>query len=88
MNRKLHNSLMAVITCSALLVTALLASVPADSQPMPQALAGPLARGAHADLEASQARSAEALPEHPGRATARHAQQSLRMPFFSFSPRS
>lgn len=88
MNRKLHNSLMAVITCSALLVTALLASVPADSQPMPPALAGTLANRAGTGLKASQASSTEALPEHTGRTTARHAQQSLRMPFFSFSPRS
>lgn len=82
MNRKLHNSLMAALASSALFVIALLASTPATpSAPASLAQDAPLQDTALAGL-------APALDAPPARGAARTPRQSVRMPFFSFSPRS
>ena len=85
MNRKLHNSLMAVVSSSALLVVGLLAAVPAQQSLVPQpmiALAVPEAAPADATL----GDEADSTTEAPRR-QARFRGQSVQMPFFSFVPR-
>ena len=80
MNRKLHNTLTAALACSILLTAALMASVPAP--PNVQALQGMAAMQADAAGDFTAA-SSDLRP------AARHAYQSVRMPFFSFFlPRS
>ncbi|MCR6495976.1 hypothetical protein LJB71_06915 [Thermomonas sp. S9] len=82
MNRKLHNSLMAALASSALFVIALLASTPATSSaPASLAQDAPLQDAALAGL-------APALDAPAARTGTRPLRQSVRMPFFSFAPRS
>ena len=85
MNRKLHNSLMAVVSSSALLVVGLLAAVPAQQSLVPQPMI------ALAIAEAAPAGD-PLVDEADGNTPAPHRQarfrgQSVQMPFFSFVPR-
>jgi hypothetical protein len=87
MNRKLHNSLMAVVASSALLVVGLLAAVPAQQSLVPQSMI------ALAVAEAAQADGPPLVDEVDGtteapRRQSRSRGQSVQMPFFSFVPRS
>ena len=73
MNRKLHNSLTAAMACSALLVVALLFSVPAEPS-----------SGLQPAVTANAAGSAVPAAPRAGHAAAARSYQSVRMPFFSF----
>ena len=87
MNRKLHNSLMAVVSSSALLVVGLLAAVPAQQSLIPQpVIALAIAEAAPVD-DAPRVDQSKGSIEAP-RPHARSRGQSVQMPFFSFVPRS
>ena len=86
MNRKLHNSLMAVVSSSALLVVGLLAAVPAQQSLVPHPMiALAVAEAAPADVT-PRIDEADSSTEAPRR-QARFRGQSVQMPFFSFVPR-
>lgn len=76
MNRKLHNSLIASLTSGMVLAVILLAAAPADSSP-----AQPSSLMANGPTQPAQT-------DAPARRAAMRLTQSVRMPFFSFSPRS
>lgn len=88
MNRKLHNTVMALIASSSLFVLGLLTASPALS---------PAPAPAHAvatAFDADQAVAAEVVDHDakaeqasPRRQVRRPRQQSVAMPFFSFAPR-
>ena len=80
MNRKLHNSLMAVVSSSALLVVGLLAAAPAQQSLLPR----PTTVVVIADAATNDA--TEAGVDAPRRHS-RTRGQSVQMPFFSFVPR-
>jgi len=83
MNRKLHNTLSAVVASSALLVLGLLVAVPAAPAPdLDIAALDGMPGDAGEALEAARLD----LPA-PGHAHAHARRQSVRMPFFSFAPR-
>ena len=89
MNRKLHNTTMALIASSSLFVLGLL-----TASPVVTALAPAQATAAAASFDADDAVAAEALDESveqaeaaPRRHVRRARQQSVAMPFFSFAPR-
>lgn len=84
MNRKLHNSLMAVVSSSALLVVGLLAAVPAQQSLVPQPMIA-IAEAAATD-GTPLADQTEGNADAPRR-QARSRGQSVQMPFFSFVPR-
>ena len=84
MNRKLHNSLKAVVASSALLVVGLLAAVPAQQSLVPQSM---IAIVEAAPADASPLVESEGTTEAPRRQS-RSRGQSVQMPFFSFVPRS
>ena len=86
MNRKLHNTVMALIASSSLFVLGLLTASPALS-PAPAAAVA-------ASFDADEAVAAEAINDDadqveasPRRQIRRPRQQSVAMPFFSFAPR-
>lgn len=86
MNRKLHNSLIAVVCSSALLVAGLLGAVPTPQSLVPQPMI------ALAIAEAAPADGPPLVDQADGTAEAPHRRarfrgQSVRMPFFSFVPR-
>ncbi|MEO5622215.1 MAG: hypothetical protein ABIQ78_02185 [Dokdonella sp.] len=87
MTRKLHNTLMATIASSGLLVAGFLASTPVTPE-----LDAATAVIASIDSQAVTASDAiDQQVETPLLQTARsvrHSRQSLAMPFFSFAPRS
>lgn len=85
MNRKLHNSLMAVVSSSALLVVGLLAAVPAQQSLVPQPMIA-LAIAEAAPADGTLVDEANSTTEAPRR-QARFRGQSVQMPFFSFVPR-
>ena len=85
MNRKLHNSLMAVVSSSALLVVGLLAAVPAQQSLVPQPMIA-LAIAEAAPADATLVDEADSTTEAPRR-QAPFRGQSVQMPFFSFVPR-
>ena len=85
MNRKLHNSLMAVVASSALLVVGLLAAVPAQQSLVPQPMIA-LAIADSAPADGTLVGEADSTTEAPRR-QARFRGQSVQMPFFSFVPR-
>ena len=85
MNRKLHNSLMAVVSSSALLVVGLLAAVPAQQSLVPQPMVA-LAIAEAAPADSTLGDGADSTTEAPRR-QARFRGQSVQMPFFSFVPR-
>ncbi len=89
MNRKLHNTVMAMIASSSLFVLGLLTASPAVP-----ALATTPPSAAIASLDADKARASDALDgkadqaeASPRRQLRRPRQQSVAMPFFSFAPR-
>ena len=89
MNRKLHNTTMAMIASSSLFVLGLLTSTPAIP-----VLAPAPATAAAASFDADHAMAAEAVDQSveqteatPRRHVRRGRQQSVAMPFFSFAPR-
>ena len=86
MNRKLHNTVMALIASSSLFVLGLLTSTPAIPS------LAPAHATATAAFDADNAVAVEAVDGGVERAEAprRHARrtrQSIAMPFFSFAPR-
>jgi hypothetical protein len=88
MNRKLHNTVMALIASSSLFVLGLLSATPAvpGFAPLPPAAAAAAfdADRAVAAETAADRGDVEAAPRrHPRRTT----RQSVAMPFFSFAPR-
>ena len=88
MNRKLHNTTMAMIASSSLFVLGLLTSTPAIPALTPAPAAAVVAS---IDVDdAASAETADASIER-GDAPRRHArrgrQHSVAMPFFSFAPR-
>ena len=88
MTRKLHNTLMAIIASSSLLIVGIIASSPAAPELDTASTASVHASSdTPAELVAGVIDLVEAAPIQQPRA-ARHRQQSLAMPFFSFAPRS
>lgn len=89
MNRKLHNTVMALIASSSLFVLGLLTASPAvpalaplPASPMVASLDDDAATAAKSiDAEVEQAEAS------PRRQVRRSRQQSVAMPFFSFAPR-
>jgi len=92
MNRKLHNTTMALIASSSLFVLGLLIGVPtAPTQESASAQAATFDADRavaveHVDDQAGQARQSDAA-QHPHPHVRRAQRQSLSMPFFSFAPR-
>ena len=86
MNRKLHNSLMAVVSSSALLVVGLLAAVPAQQSLVPHPISVVVIADA-ATNDADAMRDPDASTIEAPRRQARFRGQSVQMPFFSFVPR-
>lgn len=86
MNRKLHNTVMAMIASSSLFVLGLLTSTPAMPGLSPVSTSTQIASIDHEDATATgdQADRVEAAPRRHVR---RSRQQSVAMPFFSFAPR-
>ena len=89
MNRKLHNTAMAMIASSSLFVLGLLTATPMAPARAPAAV--PVAV---ASFDADHAVAAEAVDGNveqvetsPRRHVRRARQQSVAMPFFSFAPR-
>ena len=82
MNRKLHNSLVAIAASAALLVVGLLAATP-----IPPALPAAGDVVAAVDQADTDATHAEDASEQRVIGKTRHRGQSMRMPFFSFAPR-
>ena len=88
MTRKLHNTLMAIIASSSLLIVGIIASSPAAPELDTASTASVIASiDTPVELVAGVIDLTEAAPIQKSR-TARHRQQSLAMPFFSFAPRS
>ena len=85
MNRKLHNTTMALIASSSLFLLGLLGSSPAAPELAPSSGMATVASPA---FDAEHAVAAEAVVEtSPRRHVRRARQQSVAMPFFSFAPR-
>lgn len=82
MNRKLHNSLVAIAASAALLVVGLLAATP-----IPPALPAAGVMVAAVDQADTDTTHAEDASEQRVIGKTRHRGQSMRMPFFSFAPR-
>ena len=82
MNRKLHNSLVAIAASAALLVVGLLAATP-----IPPALPAAGDVVAAVDQADTDATHAEDASEQRVIGKTRHRGQSMRMPFCSFAPR-
>ena len=88
MTRKLHNTLMAVIASSSLLVVGIIASSPVSPDFGAASPGGILVSlDAQEELATSSIDQTEAAPTQKARAV-RHRRQSLAMPFYSFAPRS
>ncbi len=88
MTRKLHNTLMATIASSGLLVAGLVASKPvAPELNASTAVAVFAVIDAQASL-GSDAINHAAAPSQQLVRSPRHSRQTLAMPFFSFAPRS
>jgi hypothetical protein len=85
MNRKFHNSLMALVASSGLLAVTLMAA-----SPVPASLAGAdgtMVAGLEASLEADRDPVNIGSGERPMPRALRRGRQSVAMPFFSFAPR-
>ena len=77
MYRRLHNSLVALLASTALLVVGLLVATPVQQQPQAPAIAAAIAK----DIPVGTTRTTRGgQPRHRGHA--------LRMPFFSFAARN
>ena len=93
MNRKLHNTTMAMIASSSLFVLGLLIGVPtAPTQESASAQAASFDADRavaveHVDDQAGQAGQARQSDAAPHPHVRRAQRQSLSMPFFSFAPR-
>lgn len=88
MTRKLHNTLMAVITSSSLLVAGILASAPAAPEfVMTGTTPALVSLDTQVQSTANVIEKTEAASTGQARAV-KHRRQSLAMPFFSFAPRS
>ena len=93
MNRKLHNTTMALIASSSLFVLGLLIGVPtAPTQESASAQAATFDADRavaveHVDDQAGQAGQARQSDAAPHPHVRRAQRQSLSMPFFSFAPR-
>ena len=88
MTRKLHNTLMATIASSGLLVVGLIASTPVAPELNTRTATSVIAS---LDAQAGMASDAIDQADAPARQLVRytrHSRQSLAMPFFSFAPRS
>jgi hypothetical protein len=75
MNRKLHNTVLALLASSALVVVSLLANAPGRPAPL-----------AAATAVAADSAGFAAMPL-PSRPPVRRNRQSVAMPYFSFVPR-
>lgn len=82
MNRKLHNTTMAMLASSSLFVLGLLAASPADP-----ALSSAPAPAMAAAIDIDHAVAVETVEASPHRHARRARQQTVAMPFFSFAPR-
>jgi hypothetical protein len=86
MNRKLHNTVMALIASSSLFVLGLLTASPALSPAPADAVATAFDADQAVAAEVVD-RDAKADQASPRRQIRRPRQQSVAMPFFSFAPR-
>jgi hypothetical protein len=86
MNRKLHNTVMALIASSSLFVLGLLTASPALS-PAPAHAVATAFDADHAVAAEVVDHDAKADQASPRRQIRRPRQQSVAMPFFSFAPR-
>ncbi len=86
MNRKLHNTTMALIASSSLFVLGLLAATPALS-PAPASVVAASFDADEAIAAEAVESDAEATPTAPRRQARNARRQSVAMPFFSFAPR-
>ena len=88
MTRKLHNTLMATIASSSLLIVGIVASSPIAPEFSTASTDSVVASlEAQAGIAANVINQTEATPIQQARAV-RHRRQSLAMPFYSFAPRS
>ena len=88
MTRKLHNTLMATIASSSLLVAGIMAGSRAAPEFDTASTASVLVSlDAQGEMVANSIEQKEAAPIKQARAV-RHRRQSLAMPFYSFAPRS
>ena len=88
MTRKLHNTLMAAIASSSLLVVGIIASSPVAPELNATSSASMYASiETQAGMAADAIEQTDAVPMQKVR-TVQHRRQSLAMPFFSFAPRS
>ena len=89
MNRKLHNTVMAMIASSSLFVLGLLTASPVAPAFAPVATDSVVASidAGHAPAADAVEDSAEPADAAPRRHVRRGRQQSVAMPFFSFAPR-
>ncbi len=87
MTRKLHNTLMAIIASSSLLVVGLIAGAPVIPELGASGTSNILASVAEdAEILPDNIEQPDALPSRQARAP-RDGRQSLAMPFYSFAPR-
>ena len=86
MNRKLHNTIMALIASSSLFVLGLLTASPAIA-PVPAAAVAVSFDAEQAVAAETVDNDVEATEATPRRHIRRGRQQSVAMPFFSFAPR-
>lgn len=88
MTRKLHNTLMAALASSSLLVVGLIVSSPLEPDMTPVIGANVFASiDAQAEATPDAVEQAVVEPIQQTR-NVRHRRQTLAMPFFSFAPRS
>ena len=86
MTRKLHNTLMAVIASSSLLVVGLIAGAPVVPELNANGNSNAFVSiAADADMLTGNVEQPDALPPRQTRGT-RHSRQVLAMPFYSFAP--
>jgi len=88
MTRKLHNTLMATIASSGLLVVGLIASTPVASESDASTATAVIASIDGEAVMTSDTIDQVQAPTPPLVRYTRHSRQSLAMPFFSFAPRS
>ena len=91
MNRKLHNTTMALIASSSLFLLGLLGSSPAAPELAPSSgmatVASPAFDAEHAVAAEAVDETVEQVETSPRRHVRRARQQSVAMPFLSFAPR-
>ncbi len=87
MTRKLHNTLMAIIVSSSLLVVGIIASSPVALELGTATNAGVITSIDSPMMRTVAIEQTDPAPIQKARAV-RHRRQSLAMPFYSFAPRS